>query len=90
MDFQLAETFFVTSESLKSVITGAGLSNDSLDLPFCALQVGDVVSSRSSPRLFFRVMGRWLLSGGGEPPVWHIFVDQTEDPLDSFLPREHR
>ncbi|HWH74608.1 MAG TPA: hypothetical protein VNV16_10155 [Methylibium sp.] len=74
---------FVISESLKSVAQAVGITATPTgeELPPCPLHVGDIISQREAPGLFFRVTGRVFFLGAGEPPSWQVTLEQASDPF---------
>ncbi len=78
----MVEIRFVTSDSMYSVLAAAGIDMKGTTYPSCPFAVGDVVSSRIAPAMFFRVTSRWFVTGDLiKPPAWHLMLEQASDPL---------
>lgn len=74
---------FVVSDSLKSVAQAVGVTTAATgeELAPCPLHVGDFVTQRDAPGLYFRVTGRLFSLGGNQPPSWQVILEQASDPF---------
>jgi len=77
----MAKVQFITSESMKSVATAAGINTEGMTFGACPFLVGDVLSFPAAPQLFFQVVGRVAMAqplpADGE---WLILLEPSPDP----------
>lgn len=76
---------FLASAAMADVSKAAGIGVSDSDIPICPLVIGDVITWRAAPALFFTVVTRIFRPGSeGQPGEWMVGLEPAPDPFARF------
>lgn len=78
---------FIVTAAMQDVANAIGLQTPMLDVPPCAMQVGDFITYPSRPELAFRVTARLFRAAEPwEPGEWWLYLEPSPQPEDLQKP----